>query len=85
MMKVSEPEIRELLQQRASQFSMAHQLPPDILRMARRRRSRAVVLTGAAVLAIGALGALSVPPQVLPSGVTVPRSAPRRDRPQPAP
>jgi hypothetical protein len=65
-MKASEPELRELLRQRASQFSMAQQLPPDILRRARRRRSRAVVLTGAAVLAIGALGALSVRPAGAP-------------------
>jgi hypothetical protein len=66
MMKASEPEIRELLQQRASQFQMAQQLPPDIPRRARRKRSKTVVLIGAAVLAIGALGALSVSPAGAP-------------------
>ena len=65
-MKASEPELRELLQQRASQFSMAEQLPPDILRRARRKRSRTVVLAGAAVLAIGAFGALTGSPPGAP-------------------
>jgi hypothetical protein len=65
-MKASEPEIRELLQQRASQFSMAQQLPADILRTARLKRSRTVVLAGAAVLAIGGLGAVSVSPARAP-------------------
>jgi hypothetical protein len=50
VLKAAEPELRELLQQRASQFSMAQQLPPAILRRARRKRSRAVALMGAAVL-----------------------------------
>jgi hypothetical protein len=62
MIKASEPEIRELLHQRARQFWMAQQLPPAILRRARRKRSRTVMLAGAAVLAIGALGTLALRP-----------------------
>jgi hypothetical protein len=61
-MMASEPELRELLHQRARQFSMAQQLPPAILRRARRKRSRTVVLAGVAVLAMGALGAVALRP-----------------------
>jgi hypothetical protein len=65
-MKASEPEIRELLHQRARQFSMAQQLPPAILRRARRKRSRTVVLAGVAVLATSALGTLALRPAPAP-------------------
>jgi hypothetical protein len=67
-MKASEPEVRELLHQRARQFSMAQQLPPAILRRARRRRSRSVVLAGAAALAIAVLGTVALSPARAPDG-----------------
>jgi hypothetical protein len=84
MMKASEPELRELLHQRAGQFSMAQQLPPDILDRARRKRSRTAVLAGTAVLAIGALGTVALSPARAPDrgdratvGSASPSTAPR--------
>jgi hypothetical protein len=59
-MKTSEPEVREMLRRSASEFSMDSHPEPRVLHRARRRRSRNWVLAGAAVVAIGAVGVLSL-------------------------
>jgi len=65
-MKVSEHEIRQVLQRHASEFSMPPDLPNGITRRARLQRSKVIVLAGAAVLAVGALSVVFVSPARAP-------------------
>jgi hypothetical protein len=59
-MKASEPEVREMLRRRASEFSMASKPSPRVLRRAHRRLTTTIVLTGVMAVVIGTVGVLSL-------------------------
>jgi hypothetical protein len=60
MVKLSEGEVREMLERRAREFSMASVPTDEILHRARRRKIRNVVLASATSVAVVALAGLAV-------------------------
>jgi hypothetical protein len=67
-MRMSEPDVREMLRGRASQFSMARHAPGGVLLKARRRRSRTIVLASATLVGIASLASLSASLTRAPDG-----------------
>ena len=59
-MKTSEPDIRRMLERRAAEFTMAPELPRELLRRGRRRRTKTIGLASIAAIAVAMLVPLSL-------------------------